>query len=121
VPPDRPRLWESVRRALGGAPTESPAEPEPGGNLAPPFLPDEEPVTIQPAPVPARPVEASAAPAAEAVSPPVSTEPPPAASEAPAPRGPRLARGLASFSRANADREKKFRHILSDGDPEKKK
>jgi hypothetical protein len=35
---------------------------------------------------------------------------------------PRLARGLASFSRSNADREKKFAHLLHD-DPsgEKKK
>jgi hypothetical protein len=42
--------------------------------------------------------------------------PPPPAPEAGAPRSTRLARGLASFSRDNADREKKFRHILSDGD-----
>jgi len=42
--------------------------------------------------------------------------PPPPAPEAGGPRSARLARGLASFSRDNADREKKFRHILSDGD-----
>jgi hypothetical protein len=48
------------------------------------------------------------------------TSPAPPAAEAPS-RAPRLARGLASFSRQNADREKKFRHILSDGDPGKKK
>jgi len=35
-------------------------------------------------------------------------------SEPVAPRPERLARGLASFSRDNADRERKFRHILSD-------
>jgi hypothetical protein len=55
---------------------------------------------------------------AEPVGQPVFTEPTPAAPE---PRVPRLARGLASFSRDNANREKKFRHILSDGDPDRKK
>ncbi|MEO8347658.1 MAG: hypothetical protein ABI610_02005 [Acidobacteriota bacterium] len=43
-------------------------------------------------------------------------DPPTRAPEAGSPRSARLARGLASFSRDNADREKKFRHILSDGD-----
>ena len=121
MPPDRPRLWESVKRALGGAPTEGPAEPEPARDLSPPFLPEEDPVPLSPAPVPARPEAASAPLDAEPVTHSVSTEPTRSAAEPPAPRGPRLARGLASFSRANADREKKFRHILSDGDPEKKK
>ena len=121
MPPDRPRLWDSVKRALGGASAESPTEPELARDQAPPFLPAEELVDISPAPVPASREVASAPLDAEPVSQPVSTEPTPAAPELPAPRGPRLARGLASFSRANADREKKFRHILSDGDPDRKK
>lgn len=120
MPPDRPRLWESVKRALGGAPTESPAEPEPARDLAPPFLPEDEPAPLAPLPVSARAHEVDAPLDAELVSPPVSTESAPPAPGSPAPRGPRLARGLASFSRDNADREKKFRHILSDGDPGKK-
>ncbi len=45
----------------------------------------------------------------------------PEAPEAGSPRSSRLARGLASFSLNNADREKKFRHILSDGDAVGKK
>lgn len=38
----------------------------------------------------------------------------PPTADAGALRPARLARGLASFSRYNPDREKKFRHILSD-------
>ena len=48
----------------------------------------------------------------------VSLPAPPPAEE---PESPRLARGLASFSRSNADREKKFAHLLRDDAPADKK
>jgi len=121
VPPDRPRLWDSVKRALGGAPAESPTEPAPARDFVPPFLPADDSVADARTPVSAQAEEVAALPRAEPVSQPVSTEPPSPAPELAASRGPRLARGLASFSRHNADREKRFRHILSDGDPGKKK
>jgi hypothetical protein len=86
----------------------------------PPFLPPEDSVPLAPAPPSTQAEETPAPPDGEPVGQPVFTAPPPAP-EVPAPRAPRLARGLASFSRDNADREKKFRHILSDGDSGKKK
>lgn len=48
--------------------------------------------------------------------PPPEIAPPGAPERAPAP--PRLARGLASFSRDNAKREKKFAHLLRDSPPD---
>jgi hypothetical protein len=71
---------------------------------APPFLlPDPEP---------------SEPPAPPAVSLP---PPPPASPPVEPPETPRLARGLASFSKSNADREKKFAHLLRDDAPADKK
>ena len=131
MPPDRPRLWESVKRALGGAPTEPVPTPDdlpflssedadaasppapvrpPPEDLGFPAAPPETPATLEFAPPEAAPEPSHGIP-----------EPEPPAPEAGSARGPRLARGLASFSRRNADREKKFRHILSDGDSGKKK
>jgi hypothetical protein len=52
------------------------------------------------------PTEIAGAPESTPVSPEDSSEPPIGA--------PRLARGLASFSRRNAEREKKFAHLLRD-------
>ena len=135
MPPDRPRLWESVKRALGGAPTEPVPTPD---DL--PFLSSEDADAASP-PAPVRlPPEDLGFPAAAPPEPPARAEsappeappepshgipepepPAPEAASPPGPQGPRLARGLASFSRRNADREKKFRHILSDGDTAKKK
>ncbi|HEX9689277.1 MAG TPA: hypothetical protein VGB47_09440, partial [Thermoanaerobaculia bacterium] len=55
---------------------------------------------------------------------PVPTAPPkappatlPPESVAASTKGPRLARGLASFSRQNPEREKKFAHLLHDAEP----
>ncbi|HZI67790.1 MAG TPA: hypothetical protein VFF17_14615, partial [Thermoanaerobaculia bacterium] len=131
MPRDRPRLWESFKRALGGPSPSN--EPEPDGKAthpgyAPPFLPPDEPaggvlpgVGSSPLPPPVdRNPPAAEPPSAGRSVPMVSgsadelsgSTPAPSASEVP--RSPRLARGLASFSRDNADREKKFRHILSD-------
>lgn len=137
MPPDRPRLWDSFKRALGGSPRPDDGDPEtvrPSG-YAPPFLAPDDPPEAPPA---GKPLEApqkpeQPAPAAEiaakeigatVASPPghrPAPAPPPPAREPEDPRPARLARGLASFSRHNADREKKFRHILSDGDTGKKK
>jgi len=80
---------------------------------APPFLlPDEPSPAVVDPPATPRP------PGTE--QPPTVTVAPPELADAPG--RPRLARGLASFSRSNADREKKFAHLLRD-DPsgEKKK
>ena len=133
MPPDRPRLWESFKRALGGSPPSDEAEPEKArpSDYALPFLaPDEPPESVPTAEA------ASVSPQSQPVSPVAPPEPargsgeaaallgdrppppePPAPtspSESEGPQPPRLARGLASFSRDNADREKKYRHILSD-------
>jgi hypothetical protein len=63
-------------------------------------------------PVPSPPpVEA---PAALPSDPDPPTGIPPAGASETAPAAPRLARGLASFSRDNAEREKKFAHLLRD-------
>jgi hypothetical protein len=45
----------------------------------------------------------------------------PKPAEAPAPQPARLARGLASFSRRNPEREKKFAHLLHDDPSDEKK
>jgi hypothetical protein len=125
VPRERPPgIWESLKRALGGGNTrpdpnpvrttpEPPSVSPPGESFAPPpFLAVEEP-----APEPVRP---SPPPAAGDVRVPDAAVPSPAAAApeaADAPDRPRLARGLASFSRSNADREKKFAHLLRDDSP----
>jgi hypothetical protein len=117
MPRDRPPgIWKSLKRALGGAeprpdpppPRELPERPQvtPDADAvlsAPPFLlPDPEGSDD--------PVVASVLPARE--EPP--TVPASASEPADASGRPRLARGLASFSRSNADREKKFAHLLHD-------
>jgi hypothetical protein len=74
----------------------------------------------EPAPEPVRP---SSPPSAGDDPVPDAVAPPPAAAApetADAPDRPRLARGLASFSRSNADREKKFAHLLRDDSPGQK-
>jgi hypothetical protein len=123
VPRDRPPgIWESLKRALGGAAPEPEPRPEPpsppevahapkvvskvdADSSAPPFLlPDPEPSEPQDPP---------------AVS--VPTQPPPTSPPVEPPGSPGLARGLASFSKSNADREKKFAHLLRDDAPADKK
>ena len=115
MPRDRPPgIWESLKRALGGAGVEPPSPPEvthapdvvsnvDADSSAPPFLlPDPEP-SEPPAP------------------PAVSLPPPPTSQPVEPPGSPGLARGLASFSKSNADREKKFAHLLRDDAPADKK
>jgi hypothetical protein len=121
VPRDRPPgIWESLKRALAGA------EPRPD----PPRPPERPKVTpeadaISSAPQFLLPDDAPAV-ADPPVLPPAREQPPTFPVSQPEPSDstgrPRLARGLASFSRSNADREKKFAHLLHD-DPsgEKKK
>jgi hypothetical protein len=115
--------------------TPSPSnEPEPDAQAtpagyAPPFLPPDEPAEVLPAaesvvraaeadsivPAPERSgAELKAPIVAESVDDRESPKLPTPTAEEAAGRAPRLARGLASFSRDNADRERKFRHILSD-------
>ncbi|MDQ5857303.1 MAG: hypothetical protein M3542_03370 [Acidobacteriota bacterium] len=123
MPRDRPRLWESFKRALGTSPRENASDPAAGQRSTdlPPFLsPDETPDV--PRSAGSAPVRAQAEPTErvveriDAIVADAPDEAPTPAPEAGAPQSARLARGLASFSRDNADREKKFRHILSDGD-----
>lgn len=137
MPPDRPRLWDSLKRALAGSPRADDPDPESArpSAYAPPFLaPDEPPEVVpdgEPSKAPPKSEPAAPAPerAAEGVETTVAAVPEGRPDPAPAPRAPeaeeprpaRLARGLASFSRENADRGKKYRHILSDGDTGKKK
>jgi hypothetical protein len=135
VPRDRrPSLWESLKRALlpasppflapenasPGAPTEEPARrpdpatlveesPPPAIAVAVASVPIEPVSFAEPPPVLVRPPREDAPPS----SPPVTARPPEAVSTEPA-RPPRLARGLASFSRDNPEREKKFAHLLHD-------
>lgn len=75
-----------------------------------PFLEDlpvaPPPVVEAPQALPATPPDASSPP---------EIAPPALPDRAPAPPG--LARGLASFSRENAEREKKFAHLLRDSEP----
>ena len=117
VPRDRPPgIWESLKRALAGAgpqpdPPSPPERPDPlevepivkADSSAPPFLLPDPELSEPPAP------------------PPVSLAPPPPSPAAQPPESPRLARGLASFSKSNADREKKFAHLLHDDAPADKK
>ncbi len=130
MPRDRPpRIWETLKRALGGVGAEPRPEPPPAPTPVPP--PPELPTVS-----PERESLASAPPfladsdgpesprSPSAVEPPWAAAPldPPAPAEpASATDGPRLARGLASFSRSNADREKKFAHLLHDDAPGGKK
>lgn len=120
MPRDRSRLWDSFKKALGSTPRETERAPETAKTTgaASPFLPPDD---VDAAPVP--PPAATVPPVSEALPAEVDTiatgapndalapAPPP---DSAAPRQERLARGLASFSRHNADRERKFRHILSD-------
>ena len=119
MPRDRPPgIWKSLKRALGGAeprpdprpPRELPERPQvtPDADAvltAPPFLPPDPEGSGNPVAEPA-----SVAPAREEAL----TVPASASEPADASGRPRLARGLASFSRSNADREKKFAHLLHD-------
>ena len=136
MPPDRPRLWDSLKRALAGSPRADDLDPESArpSTYAPPFLAPDEPPDVLPDGESSKPPPKSEPPApaperaAEVPDPTVAAPesrpdpaPPPRAPESEDPRPARLARGLASFSRENADRGKKYRHILSDGESGKKK
>lgn len=137
MPRDRPpRIWEKLRRALAGAeprpePLPAPTAPVPASAKppavslqgesfvpSPPFLLDSDGDDSPASAVVTEPPRAS---------PPADPPPTPAASVAarapvePAAEAPRLARGLASFSRSNADREKKFAHLLHDDEPDGEK
>jgi hypothetical protein len=119
VPRDRPPgIWESLKRALAGV--EARPDPPPT-----PQLPERPDVTPEPAPLlsappflPPEPEDADAIRRSETLP---ENPPVPPAMSVPPPEGPRLARGLASFSRSNADREKKFAHLLHDDAPGEKK
>ena len=94
------------------APQPPSASPPEQSFAAPPFL-----ALDEPAPEPVRP---SAPPPAGDIAIPDAVAPPTAAAApetADAADRPRLARGLASFSRSNADRERKFAHLLRDDSP----
>ena len=116
VPRDRPPgIWESLKRALGGAGVEPRPEPP-------------SPPEVAHAPEVVSKVDADSTvppfllPDPELSEPAVSLPPPPPTSPPDeSPEGPRLARGLASFSKSNADREKKFAHLLRDDAPADKK
>jgi len=127
VPRDRPPgIWESLKRALGGGEARPDAEPVRPAPEPPSVLPPEESfapppflAAEEPAPEPSRPsppVAARDLRAPNAVPRPAAAAPEPAET----PDRPRLARGLASFSRSNADREKKFAHLLRDDSPGQK-
>ena len=134
---ERRGLWESIKRALVG-PSPAPAQPvppDPGErprresapweppvpstrNLpeiavteTPPFLAEAEAVADS---VPASPAPNPGP--APGITPGPAEAPTSAAKEGEAslPQGPRLARGLASFSKRNPEREKKFAHLLHD-------
>ena len=116
MPRDRPPgIWKSLKRALAGA--ETPPDPPPPPQLLerPQVTPDADAVLSAPPfllPDPEGSDDSVAAiPAADEQPP---TVPASASEPADAPGRPRLARGLASFSRSNADREKKFAHLLHD-------
>ncbi|HEY6065242.1 MAG TPA: hypothetical protein VIY96_03745 [Thermoanaerobaculia bacterium] len=139
----KPGLWESFKRALGSPAESSPAEPRPpvreptpprpGPPL--PLPPPGKPVGAAPSPPAERPAEVVIDPPAgelladvpfledlpfedlpaqpapsEDLSEPART----GADDTPPLSEPPLARGLASFSRDNAEREKKFAHLLRD-------
>ena len=142
--PRKPGLWETVKRALGSTvPAEPPpAPPRPRIPAAP--SPSSIDRAVSPVPAGARDEILSDVPFLEDIGPdvpqarppspeglgeppPTAVEPPPVSNllEAAAPvlstdagepslSGPPLARGLASFSRDNAVREKKFAHLLRD-------
>ncbi|HEX9286619.1 MAG TPA: hypothetical protein VF999_05060 [Thermoanaerobaculia bacterium] len=130
----RPSLWKSLKRALAGpaagSPSEEPASvprAEPGASVppapalpdlreAPPFLVETEPAVEVP-PEPTREAPATESPQKGAGRPsPTPTE----TGGASAPPT-RLARGLASFSRRNPEREKKFAHLLHDNPSDEKR
>ena len=119
--PRKPRAFESdeaapdapARRAGEISPNvpfldDLPFEPPTAADVESPAVPIVAGETSSPAPVAARPTDPSDA----AVLTPEPSEP--AQPSEPSIRGPRLARGLASFSRDNARREKKFAHLLRD-------
>jgi len=129
---ERRSLWESIKRALVGPSPES--APDPGKRPrreavplepfvpstrnfpefavadAPPFLAEAEPVG-DPAPAPPTPKQGTAPSIPGPAEPPNSTA---KEGETSVPQGPPLARGLASFSKRNPEREKKFAHLLHD-------
>jgi hypothetical protein len=135
---ERKGLWDSLRKVFGG---EAPRDPEPAATAAIDPLPVPLPAAAR-SDVPAAPVapppgvepRISSAPEVTFLeelatpdlppSPPIAPrrEPPAEApSSAATPGAARLARGLASFSKSNAEREKRFSHILRDGPTGKKK
>ena len=129
MPRDRPPgIWETLKRALGGVGAEPRAEPRPAPAARPapselPAVPPERELASAPPFIaefegPESPQSHAAMEPPRSAAPPDSSAPVEPAS---APEGPRLARGLASFSRSNADREKKFAHLLHDDAPGRKK
>ena len=123
----RPSLWESLKRALAGA---APAEPRdapqassarilPDVDAAPPFLAEIEPAAESlPAPPPIRKPDLLPEESRIAAEAPISAA---KEGETSDPQAARLARGLASFSRRNPEREKKFAHLLHDAPADEKK
>ena len=124
MPRDRPPgIWESLKRALAGV--EARPDPRALAQLPerPKVTPAPDPVLSAPPFLPPDPEDADAIRRSETVSadppvPPAVSVPPPEPVQPP--ESPRLARGLASFSRSNADREKKFAHLLHDDAPGEK-
>jgi hypothetical protein len=124
----RPSLWKSLKRAFaGGAParpaTIAPQAPSaqilPDVNAAPPFLGEFEPAAESfPAPPPIPKPDPLPDESRIPVKTPISAA---KEGEASGPEATRLARGLASFSRRNSEREKKFAHLLHDAPSKEKK
>ena len=129
MPRDRPpRIWETLKRALGGGAEPRPEPPPAPTPVSPPsehpaVSPERQPLVSAPpflsdSDGPESPDSHAAVELPRAAAP---AEPPAPVEGSSAPDGPRLARGLASFSRSNADREKKFAHLLHDDTPGAKK
>jgi hypothetical protein len=123
----RPSLWKSLKRALAGAPPAEPASgaPQlssprilPDANDSPPFLAEAEPASESLRPPPISKPDLLPEESRKRLEAPTSAA---KEGEAPAPEAARLARGLASFSRRNPEREKKFAHLLHDAPSDEKK
>jgi hypothetical protein len=120
VPRDRPPgIWESLKRALAGGETrpESPPPRAPQPPVPVELTPDADHALLAPPPflMPDEPLPPAAGPPPDIpAARPIPSDPGAAADASEATGRPRLARGLASFSRSNADREKKFAHLLRD-------
>ena len=126
----RPSLWKTLKRALTGAapgeratvvPPAPPPQTFPDVDATPPFLGEIEPAAESLLAPPAIPKpdlipEETSTPAESPASSVAAKE-----GEASSPQAARLARGLASFSRRNSEREKKFAHLLHDAPADEKK